>query len=436
MAVSSATGESNKTLQRTVPIILILWIVLSQPAVALDADWGGHVKVLGSITRHDTDHYTGLAQEGRTFLDGATQLRLKSRWSLSERLVFDIHYEMVASGGQTRDAVSKLPNGGKDPRLFSPIPSDDQSLLSLTDTLAENGDLIAYHRIDRLALSYTGDQAALRIGRQALTWGNGLTFNPMDLFNPFAPSDIIRDYKSGLDMAVLQSYGGGFTDIQLVWVPRRSQENDTISSSDSIYAAKFQFAASGIDADLMMARDWGDPIVGLGAVGYWGDAAWRADAQWTILTESDTQNGYLAAVINLDYSWNWGDRNWYGFIELFHNGLGKDDPREALLEPALRDRINRGQLFTTGRWYLDGLIQVELHPLVQAYISAIWNLEDRSVLLQPRLSWDATAWLRILLGANVAAGRSNTEFGGIVDPETDRHFGQGSRLYLQLTGFF
>ena len=33
------------------------------------------------------------------------------------------------------------------------------------------------------------------VGRQAVTWGNGLIFNPMDLFNPFSPVDIERDYK-------------------------------------------------------------------------------------------------------------------------------------------------------------------------------------------------------------------------------------------------
>ena len=423
-------------MRRSVPIIFIFIIALSRTAAAFDADWGGHVKLLGGLTHYDDTHYMGLAGEGRTFIDGAAQLRLTSQWSLSDRITFDIHYEVVASGGQTREAVSRLPRGNDVLRLISPAPSDDQNLLSMTDVLADEDDYIIYHRIDRLAAAYSGDLATFRIGRQALTWGNGLIFNPMDLFNPFAPSDIIRDYKSGLDMAVLQAFAGGFSDIQLVWVPRRSLESGTFSSSDSTYGAKFKFATGEIDVDLMMARDWGDPKAGLGLVGYWGDAAWRADALWTVLAESDTKNGFLAAVANIDYAWNWIDRSWYGFVELFHNGLGDDDALAALQEPALRDRISRGQLFTTARWYLDGLVQVELHPLVQAYISAIWNLEDRSILLQPRLSWDATGWLRILLGANVASGDTGTEFGGIVDPETGRQVGQGSRLYLQLTGYF
>ena len=415
---------------------MALLALLPPCAAALDVEGGGHIKILGSISRYDTSHYIGLARKGQTFFDGAAQLRLKSLLTFSDRFAFDIHYEAVASGGQTRNAVSQLSKGTMDPRLIAPAPSDDQNLFSLTDVITDNDDLIAYHRIDRLVLSYDGDQATVRAGRQALTWGNGLTFNPLDLFNPFAPSDIIRDYKTGLDMVVLQAYGGGFSDLQFVWVPRRSLESDNITSTDSTYAAKFQFATGSIDTDVMVAQDWGDPLLGLGAVGYWGDAAWRMDAKWTVLSETDTKDGYLEAVFNIDTSWNRANRNWYGFVELFHNSLGNDDPRQALLDPALRDRIHRGQLFTTGRWYFDGLVQVELHPLVQAYLSVILNLEDGSTLWQPRLSWDATAWLRVLLGANMAVGKSNTEFGGIVDPQTGRHFGQASRLYLQLTGFF
>ena len=417
-------------------LILALSILPSHSVLAVDIDWGGHVKILGSISRYDTSHYIGLAKEGQTFFDAAAQLRLTSGLTVSDRVSLDVHYEAVASGGQTRNTVTQLTNGTMDPRLISPVPSDDRNLFSMTSVVTDDSDLIAYHRIDRLFLSHAGDPATIRAGRQALTWGNGLIFNPLDLFNPFAPSDIIRDYKSGLDMAALQAYGSGFSDLQFVWVPRRSEESGNINSTDSTYAAKFKFDTAGIDMDIMMAQDWGDPVAGLGMVGYWGDAAWRTDAKWTILTETGTKGGVLEAIINIDYSWNWNDKNWYGFLELFHNSLGKGDPRQALLDPALRDRIGRGQLFTTGRWYLDGRVQVELHPLVHVYLSAIWNLEDQSILLQPRLSWDATTWLQVLLGANLAMGQTNTEFGGIVDPETGRHFGRASRVYLQLTGFF
>jgi hypothetical protein len=54
-----------------------------------------------------------------------------------------------------------------------------------------------FHPAYRLALGIQPNWGLIRIGHQAVTWGNGLLFNPMDLFNPFSPSDIERDYKIG-----------------------------------------------------------------------------------------------------------------------------------------------------------------------------------------------------------------------------------------------
>ena len=59
---------------------------------------------------------------------------------------------------------------------------------------------------------------SLSIGRQAVTWGNGYVFNPMDLVNPFPPTDIERDYKIGSDMVIGLVNLGTSGDLQLVYV--------------------------------------------------------------------------------------------------------------------------------------------------------------------------------------------------------------------------
>jgi len=42
-------------------------------------------------------------------------------------------------------------------------------------------------QIDRATMSFTSDHYTIKAGRQALTWGNGKLFNPMDRFDPFSP---------------------------------------------------------------------------------------------------------------------------------------------------------------------------------------------------------------------------------------------------------
>ena len=83
------------------------------------------------------------------------------------------------------------------------------------------------HRLDRLSLGYTSESLVMRLGRQAVTWGNGLVFYPMDIFNPFNPVAIDKDYKTGDDMLYGQwtTYQGN--DWQMILLPRRDVAGET-----------------------------------------------------------------------------------------------------------------------------------------------------------------------------------------------------------------
>ena len=427
---------------RRAPLLLALLGALLRageaPCAVVPEEWGGHLRMQGSVSDYPRSHAisgergAGRAGDAEPFLDGGANFRLTSRFSLTDNLSLTVHYEAEMAGGDTRSAASALasppPSG-----LVPPPPSDDHQLFSLTKVLEETPSGILYHRLDRLALTYAGDTATFKFGRQALTWGNGLIFNPMDLLNPFSPADVIRDYKVGADMALFQTFGETVTDFQTVWVPRRNPDTDRVSSEASSFAAKARFSARELDWDLMAGRHFDETVIGAGITGYAGDAAWRADALWTRLRSG---GDYVTAVINIDYSWTWQDHNWYGLLEGYFNSLGDGDTLRAAADPDLSTRISRGEVFTTGRWYVAGQLRWEAHPLLNLYASVIWNLEDGSALLQPRMIWDARDSLRILMGLDLPAGNTDSEFGGTKIPGTDRQGGPPSRIYLQATLFF
>jgi len=50
----------------------------------------------------------------------------------------------------------------------------------------------------------------------------------MDLFNPFAPTDVERDYKVGDDMVTTQFGINGMGDFQFLYVPRRDPMNEDL----------------------------------------------------------------------------------------------------------------------------------------------------------------------------------------------------------------
>jgi hypothetical protein len=430
---------------------LVVWFVLLcagaaplLPAAMADdsaSQWGGYIRAIGSLSNPDDTSIYQFTDTG-TFFDRQGEARIKFQRFVGSQWIFEAHYELVGQQGDT------LKNNN---RLRSLLPAetanqltgrqgvnDDRRLMNLTHDLGDGEDYLAYHRLDRLNLTYQAPYATFRIGRQALTWGNGLLFNPMDLFNPFAPTTIQRDYKTGDDMLHVQMpvHAG---ELQLLYLPRRDPASGDIESDQSSLAGKWHFPLSGMEFDLMAARHYADLVLGAGASGYIGGAAWRADILYTRLDDDTTRTDYWQFVANLDYAWQLGSRTLYGLVEFYHNGLGRNkDYAAALADPVVSRKIDRGELYTLGENYLAGQLAIDLHPLVQARLITIVNLADPSALVQPQLSWDVATNVQLILGAEFGWGGNPSEFGGFYESVGTARVKVAPTLnrYLWLTYYF
>jgi hypothetical protein len=405
----------------------------------IETEWGGRLRLLGGVSRHDEDTIFGSVESG-PYYDGNANLRLMNSTYLNQHTYFTIHYEANYSGGDTLGVVNELAT--QFPELLengliigSPV-SDDRRLFDLTHIIHEDSNSLLYHRLDRLSLTWQPQWGVVRIGRQAVTWGDGFLFNPFDLFNPFAPTDIIRDYKTGDDMINVQILENQIGDFQFLYVARRNPETEAVEFSQSSLAGKWHFAAGSTEIDVMAAEHFEDEIIGFGSRGYLGDAAWRMDATWTFLHADDEQDGFLSLVANMDYAWVWWQRNFYGFVEFYFNGLGNEDYSEALTDPAIIKRINRGEIYTLGRKYLATGIQIEVHPLFRVFFNSINNLADPSGILQPYAEWDLTQNLQLAFGGTAYYGGSETEYGGFTISGTDFIFKRPYGAFLWLTYYF
>jgi hypothetical protein len=401
----------------------------------LSPEWGGHLRGRGTVAWPDEETIQG-GLEPAPHYDGTADFRLKNKVSFGHWGYFDTHYEAVLWGGdswQTTQALEeRFPGLGG---LFGAAPDDTTSFMDLTWTDA-NDDYLFYHRIDRLVLTVQPEWGVFRIGRQALTWGNGLIFNPMDLFNPFEPTDILRDYKVGEDMLTADCSVGVTGNLQLVYVPRRNPTSEDLTWDQSSLGGKWHFARGTTEFDVMAAKHYEDYVIGLGGTGYLLDAAWRTDATWTFLDEESDDNGFLSLVANIDYSWVWSERNMRGLLEFYFNGLGTDEYREAYSDPDILARLIRGEMFTVGRTYLAGEIQMEVHPLFSIYLSVINNMADPSGVFQPRAVWDMTGDLQMTFGGNVYYGASDTEYGGFELDDTGVATKPANSAFVWITYFF
>jgi hypothetical protein len=204
------------------PLFLALLMLCNTASAQLLNFKSGHVKgqyLLGSYP--DDSLLRDLV--GTPSHDANIDLRMlidgrKNNWS------WQADYQLILRTGDTLDLSRQLQGSFLVPDA---IQNDDRRLMDLTHVISDHDDRILIHRLDRLHLGYTGDKIVLRVGRQAVSWGNGLIYNPVDFFNPFDPSAIDKEYKTGDDMLYGQYLTDQGNDWQFVSVWRRDEDGDT-----------------------------------------------------------------------------------------------------------------------------------------------------------------------------------------------------------------
>ena len=139
---------------------------------------------------------------------------------------------------------------------------------------------------------------------------------------------------------------------------------------------------------------------------------------------------------NLDYSWVWLKKNWYGYVELYYNGLSRNDYAQSLSSTAVTDRLDRGELFVLGRWYLSAHLNLEAHPLVNLYITPVVNLHDGSGMLLPRIVYEASNSVLITLTATLNWGGKGSEYGGYAITGTQYYTAPSDSIAAWLTWYY
>ena len=417
------------------PHRVFLALFLLSAAAAADnntAELGGHTKLaLTSQAYPDQSLFRDLV--GSSTLDVTGDLRLNLKRNLG-RWSFDAAYQLLVLNGDSVELGRELP-GGAD--IFFPgLPDDGRRLFDLTKVLRDSGKTIVLHRLDRLAFGYTSEKAVVRVGRQALSWGNGLFYAPMDLVNPFDPAAVDTEYKGGDDMLYLQYLRSSGDDVQAAYVARRDPVTGDVKANEATAAVKYHGFLGEAEFDLLLAQNYGDSVVGLGAGKSVGGAILRADV---VVTDSDLDT-YVQVVTNLTYSWNWFDRNMSGAVEYFFNGFGQRsgryDSASIANNPDLVDRITRGELFSVGRHYLAASVMIEMTPLWGVTPTVLANVSDPSGLFQLVTNYSLSDDMAFLASINVPLGPKGSEFGGIESGFPDRYLSGGAGLFAQIAWYF
>ena len=409
-----------------------LAVLLAHPAAG-QWDLSGEIDLEGDYASSTADSLDA-ALGYRDAADGTLRVRLMAKRGWDSGWGVDLAYLVEGADGGgvalARELHALYPDLYRDPERVAPV--------RLQWALVDSGQSYATQGLDRLILSHTSDHLVLRLGRQALTWGSGLVFHPLDLFNPFAPDATYTAYKPGTDMLYGQWLFDSGADVQAVIVPRRAIDTDAITADASSAGLKWHgFAGDDqrLGVDLLLAQDYGDQVLALGLSGPLGGATWSAELESTHLTDGGWR---ISALANLQYAWTWGERNVNAYLELFRNGFGVGGDGNVISElpPDLTERIARGQLFTVSREYLAGGLDLQWTPLLDLQPTLIANLDDGSVQLVGQAIYSLSQDTRITAGFQLGIGGNGTEYGGLeTDPGSGVYVAPADQVYLRLTWY-
>jgi hypothetical protein len=350
------------------------------------------------------------------------------RWS------FDVDYQLVGLYADRLEFTRDLPDELK--ILFPHLPSDRTRLFDLTHVFNDAGRTAVLQRLDRLALGFATDHLVMKFGRQAITWGNGLVFSVMDIFNPFDPAAVDKEYKTGDDMLYGQYLQSNGNDVQGVMVFRRDPLSGGLEADQGSLAFKYHHMASASEYDGLVARHYGDTLLGGGANVSIGGAVWRGDL---VLTFTG-QETVASLVTSLSYSWTWGGTNFSGLAEYSYNGFGQTDgcySFDCLAQnPDLLERVARGELFNLGRHYLALSAMAEVTPLFLLTPNVFINLRDPSALVQVVFQNDLRENLLLWSAINLPVGADGTEFGGLDTDIPGVYLSSGPSASVQLVWYW
>ena len=373
------------------PSSAFLLLVISTVAFADGNSYGfgGHSKLRLVAQSYPND---SLFRDviGANSVDGAGELRLefsakRDKWSLhADYQLIAINSDFLAAG----------------------LPEDESRLFDLTSILDDSDKNALLHRLDRFWVGYAGEKTVVRFGRQALSWGNGLLYAPMDLVNPFDPATIDTEYKAGDDMLYMQYLRDSGDDVQGAVVFRRDAVTGDVESDEGTIALKYHGFAGENEFDVLVAESYGNTVVGVGYAQSVGGAIWRGDV---VVTDS-SDDTYVEVVTNLSYSWVLGAKNMSGAVEYYYDGFD--------------------------RHYVAGSLTIEMSPLWMLTPTVLSNVNDPSGLLQVVTQYSLSDNMTFLGSLNIPLGANATEFGGPESGVPGRYLSTDAGVFAQLAWYF
>jgi hypothetical protein len=342
------------------------------------------------------------------------RFRLGLNAAASPELDAKLAYELsarVLSDPQARAAGS----------LILPSSADAPfRVVQLSHTSNEDGQFFLGNELDRAYASYHPEWGELSVGRQAIGLGRGVLFGAVDMFAPFSPLEIDREWRRGVDAARFEYRFADTASTELLGAFGETWEESALLLRGRGYLGD-------VDGEVILGKRAEDLLIG-GVVSMpLGGAEAHLEAAVFNTPEAQPDGGlfgydHLVGKATVGSSYTIAVGNGLTVLGEYHySGFGVEDPEDIvgrLLTPEFQERYLRGDTQILGQHALGLQATYPFNEAVSGGFLVVVNPVDGSGMASPSVRWDVSQTVTITAagfapwGQEPEDGQFHSEYGG------------------------
>ena len=256
------------------------------------------------------------------------------------------------------------------------------------------------HEIDRANARVHLGHADLTLGRQAIGWGRGVMFTSIDLFAPFSPLEVDREWRSGVDAVRADIKLTDRFSIDLVGAFGNTLDR-------SAFVARARGYAGTVDVEVAGGRRGQDLFGGVTSSAAVGDAEVHGEAAAFRVPLGMVHDVVWKVVAGGSYRFPIG-AGILAYAEYHYSGFGADHPGEILAlltTPSFVGRFVRGDMQILSRHAVGVTGSYEASPEITFSGQWLHNPGDQSGIVAPAMTYTFNDAVSLLGSIYVPYGR-------------------------------
>jgi hypothetical protein len=312
---------------------------------------------------------------------GLVRLRMDGEYRMAGGIALDVAWD--------NRVVNRYP-ATRSLGVLPPVSPAPFRIRQAGGNLFQSSSLVDYDELDRASVSWESDRVRVVAGRQAVGWGRGVIFSAVDIFAPFTPLEIDREWRRGVDAVN--------ADVKLT---KSSSIGVVLAAGptwrESAAGCRLRGYLGPADAEILVAKRAEDQMYGATGSMAAGDAEVHAEAALfhtpgdLPLTGLSGGKDLLAkAILGISNNFLLGS-GLKTMLEYHYSGFGAANPsglEDLAAAPAFARRLARGDTQIVGRQAAALTVNYTFGVAVSAGLEALQSLTDPYGVLALSATWD------------------------------------------------